>query len=88
MSERRAALTALTRKYGETIDEVLDWARRGAERLLLLDDTEGHIAELTGRLEELRAELAQRREDIDATLAELDVVEARCREDLRRLGEA
>ena len=28
VSERRAALTALTRKYGETIDEVLAWAER------------------------------------------------------------
>ena len=30
VSERRAALTALTRKYGETIDEVLAWAEAGA----------------------------------------------------------
>ncbi len=30
VSERRAALTALTRKYGETIDEVLAWAERSA----------------------------------------------------------
>ena len=29
VSERRAALTALTRKYGETIDEVLAWAEDG-----------------------------------------------------------
>ena len=29
VSERRAALTALTRKYGETIDEVLAWAPTG-----------------------------------------------------------
>ena len=28
VSERRAALTALTRKYGETIDEVLAWAEQ------------------------------------------------------------
>ena len=28
VSERRAALTALTRKYGETVDEVLAWAGR------------------------------------------------------------
>ena len=28
--ERRAALTALTRKYGDTIDEVLAWAERSA----------------------------------------------------------
>ena len=34
VSERRAALTALTRKYGETIDEVLTWAEDGAKRLL------------------------------------------------------
>ena len=37
VSERRAALTSLTRKYGETIDEVLAWAEDGAERLLDLD---------------------------------------------------
>ena len=28
VSDRRAALTALTRKYGETIDDVLAWSRR------------------------------------------------------------
>ena len=31
VSERRAALTALTRKYGETIDEVLAWAEDGRQ---------------------------------------------------------
>ena len=59
VSERRAALTALTRKYGETIDEVLAWSKQGAERLLTLDDTEGHIDTLRARTEELRAELAE-----------------------------
>ena len=49
VSERRAALTALTRKYGETIDEVLAWAEQSATRLLDLDDTDE-------RIEELRAE--------------------------------
>jgi hypothetical protein len=34
-----------------------------------------------------RKELEQRRDDIDTTLRELDEVEARCREDLKRLGE-
>ena len=33
VSERRAALTALTRKYGETVDEVLAWAETSAARL-------------------------------------------------------
>ena len=49
VSERRAALTALTRKYGETIDEVLAWAEQSATRLLDLDGTDE-------RIEELRAE--------------------------------
>jgi DNA repair protein RecN (Recombination protein N) len=57
VSERRAALTALTRKYGESIDEVLAWAEEGAKRLLDLDDTDGRIAELEARRDRLRAEL-------------------------------
>ncbi|MCW2852258.1 MAG: replication and repair protein RecN, partial [Nocardioides sp.] len=32
VSERRAALTALTRKYGDTVDEVLAWAKESAAR--------------------------------------------------------
>ena len=59
VSERRAALTALTRKYGETIDEVLAWSKHSAERLLTLDDTEGQIAKLTEQRDRLRAELAE-----------------------------
>lgn len=59
VSERRAALTALTRKYGETIDEVLAWSEESSRRLLLLDDTEGHIAALQQRRDDLRAELAE-----------------------------
>ena len=59
VSERRAALTALTRKYGETIDEVLTWSKQAADRLLTLDDTDGLIETLRTRVEELRAELAE-----------------------------
>ena len=57
VSERRAALTALTRKYGETIDEVLAWAEEGAKRLLDLEDTDGQIAELEARRDRIRSEL-------------------------------
>ncbi len=58
VSERRAALTALTRKYGETIDEVLAWAEEGAKRLLDLEDTDGQIIELEARRDRIRGELA------------------------------
>ncbi len=59
VSERRAALTALTRKYGETLSEVLDWSRLSAERLFRLDGSEDRIAELRAERGRLRVALAQ-----------------------------
>src|SRR6478736_902071 len=64
VSERRAALTALTRKYGDTIDDVLAWAERSSTRLLDLDNTDE-------RIENLRAEqevLVRERESAAAAL--------------------
>lgn len=58
VSERRAAITALTRKYGETVEDVLAWAQEGSLRLLDLDDTDGRVAELRSEQERLRTELA------------------------------
>ncbi len=58
VSERRAALTALTRKYGETIDDVLAWAERSATRLLDLDHTDERIDRLRAEQAELRRDLA------------------------------
>ncbi|MGI8901230.1 MAG: DNA repair protein RecN [Nocardioides sp.] len=57
VSERRAALTALTRKYGETIDEVLAWASAAALRLRDLDGTDDRIEQLRQLRAELRKEL-------------------------------
>ena len=59
VSERRSSLTALTRKYGDTIDEVLAWAERSAARLLDLDHTDERIEELRGEQEALRRDLGQ-----------------------------
>ena len=59
VSERRAALSSLTRKYGETVEDVLAWSEQSAVRLLDLDDTDGRIAELRARSERIRAELAR-----------------------------
>jgi DNA repair protein RecN (Recombination protein N) len=58
VSERRAALTNLTRKYGETIDEVLAWAQQASQRLLDLDGTDDRIADLRQERATLRQELA------------------------------
>ncbi|MEJ7795716.1 MAG: DNA repair protein RecN [Nocardioides sp.] len=59
VSERRAALTALTRKYGETIDEVLAWQERSSTRLLDLDGTDEHIETLRAERDRLHAELTE-----------------------------
>ncbi len=58
VSERRAALTALTRKYGDTVADVLAWSEQSAARLLDLDDTDGRIERLRGEVAALRADLA------------------------------
>lgn len=59
VSERRAALVALTRKYGDSIDEVLAWADQASTRLLDLDGTDETIERLTAERRALRAELAE-----------------------------
>ncbi|MFL6024527.1 MAG: DNA repair protein RecN [Marmoricola sp.] len=69
VSERRAALTTLTRKYGETIDEVLSWAAAAGERLLRLDGSET-------RAEELRAERAALRTSLATTAGKLSKARA------------
>ncbi|WP_285494040.1 DNA repair protein RecN [Actinomadura sp. NBRC 104425] len=77
VQERRAELTALTRKYGQNLDEVLEWARRSAARL----------AELEGddqRIEELRAEHAELSERLAAAAAELTAVRTRAAERFSR----
>ncbi|WP_189269097.1 DNA repair protein RecN [Streptomyces fuscichromogenes] len=60
VEERRAALTALTRKYGQYgdgIDAVLAWAEQGAARLTELDGDDERIDELTAERDALRSEL-------------------------------
>ncbi|MFJ5270348.1 DNA repair protein RecN [Streptomyces sp. NPDC088358] len=57
VEERRAALTQLTRKYGEDVDAVLAYAEQGAARLLELDGDDERIDELTAERDALRAEL-------------------------------
>jgi DNA repair protein RecN (Recombination protein N) len=60
VSERRSLLTSLIRKYGGqqgTVDEVLDWANRSADRLAELDGSDERVEHLTAELAELDAKL-------------------------------
>ncbi|MFC5187759.1 DNA repair protein RecN [Actinomadura harenae] len=73
VQERRAAVTALVRKYGESVDQVLEWSRTSAARLTELDSDDD-------RVEELRAEHAELTERLEADAAELTAVRARAAE--------
>ncbi len=78
VSERRAALSTLIRKYGETVEEVLEWSRVAAERLSGLDGSEERVQQLRADREDLRralavdaAELTRLRREAGTRLAEV-----------------
>jgi DNA repair protein RecN (Recombination protein N) len=62
--QRRAQLTALTRKYGPTIADVLAWSADAKSRLDEVDDT-------SGRLERLEAEITAITERLASLVTEL-----------------
>ncbi|MFF5504543.1 DNA repair protein RecN [Streptomyces roseolus] len=99
VEERRAALTQLTRKYGESVTAVLAWAEESAERLGELEGDDERIGELTAERDRLRDELsvlAQRLTDarteaadrfagaVTAELASLAMPHARVSFDIRQ----
>jgi DNA repair protein RecN (Recombination protein N) len=67
LQERRAVLAGLTRKYGESIDEVLRWGERSASRLTELDGDDE-------RIDELRTEYAALTEELTTLAGELTAV--------------
>jgi DNA repair protein RecN (Recombination protein N) len=69
VSERRAALTALTRKYGETAEDVLAWAESSAVRLAELDDTDDRVARLSEQRADLRGRLGRAASALSAARA-------------------
>ncbi len=78
----RLALVLRGRRLGFSLDEI-------AMIVNMYDEQPGEAGQLRYLIEQIavrRAELEQRRRDIDETLAELDAVEKRCREDLAGLA--
>ena len=77
----RLALILRGRRLGFSLDEI-------ATIVNMYDAEPGEAGQLSYLLEQIdvrRVALEQRRKDIDETLAELDEVERRCRQDLRAL---
>ena len=59
VSERRAALAHLYRRYGDDIDAVLAWAEQSAQRLASLDDDDTRERDLVAERVRLRSRLAE-----------------------------
>ncbi|MDN5725514.1 MAG: DNA repair protein RecN [Propionibacteriales bacterium] len=57
IAARRSALAGLTRKYGRTVDEVIEWSRQAALRLGVLEGSDERIGELRAELAALDEEL-------------------------------
>ena len=57
VQDRRADLARLQRKYGDTNDDILLWAKESAARLTVLEGADDRADGLQVRLEELRAGL-------------------------------
>ena len=58
MQERRAAITALTRKYGSAVDDVLEWASEAERRLSQLAENDDRLKEIESELESAAREWA------------------------------
>ncbi len=74
IAERRAALQQLTRKYGASVAEVLQWAADAAERARDLEAGDDRITELQQRIGVLDDELAQTSAAITAARSEAAAV--------------
>ncbi|HET9655518.1 MAG TPA: DNA repair protein RecN [Kineosporiaceae bacterium] len=99
VEQRRADLAGLTRAYGSTVDEVLDWARRSSLRLLELEGDDDRIAALQAERDQLRetlgdlgGQVSRARQEaaaslgqlVTAELAELSMPDARLVVDVRQ----
>jgi DNA repair protein RecN (Recombination protein N) len=82
VQSRRAELTALTRKYGSSIDEVLEYSQNAQQQLLSLDNSDERIGALKQRESQqfaaaylLAEELSQKRKSAAIELANAVTVE-------------
>jgi DNA repair protein RecN (Recombination protein N) len=72
VQQRRALIAGLSRKYGESVDDILVWGEQAARRLVELEGADDRILELEAARDRIRAELAL----IAAELSDLRVAAA------------
>ena len=70
VQDRRAELARLQRKYGDTVDDVLAWAKESAARLDQLMTADDRAEGMQARLEQLEAELVEAAAELTAARTE------------------
>jgi DNA-binding transcriptional MerR regulator len=78
----RVALILRGKRLGFSLDEIRTIVNMYDEQ----PGEQGQLLYLIEQCDVRRAQLEQQRRDIDETIEELEVVKARCREDLAKLG--
>jgi DNA-binding transcriptional MerR regulator len=78
----RLALILRGKRLGFPLDEI----RRIVDMYDEQPGEAGQLSYLLSQIGDRRAQLEERRRDVEAALAELDELERRCHDDLRRLG--
>jgi DNA-binding transcriptional MerR regulator len=78
----RLSLILRGKRLGFPLDEI----RRIVDMYDEQPGETGQLSYLLGQIDDRRAELEERRRDVEAALAELDELERRCHDDLRRLA--
>ena len=78
VQERRSTLAGLTRKYGETVDEVLEWSGRAAARL-------DELVRADDRVTALEAEVGVLRDDLVSAAVQLSELRSRSAADFGAL---
>ncbi|WP_392466620.1 DNA repair protein RecN [Arsenicicoccus cauae] len=87
VQERRAELTRLQRKYGDTVEEVLAWSRDASRTLLTLEGDDARIEEIEARLAQLTPRLGAAGAALhDARAAAAERLGAAVTAELRRLS--
>lgn len=87
VQERRAELTALTRRYGPTLEEVLQWSERAAARHAELSGADDRIVELEAEETTLTDDLERAAQELsDARRKAADRLGHKVTEELRQLA--
>jgi len=87
VQDRRAVLARLQRRYGDTVEEVLEWARGAAVRIDRLEHADERALVLRNRLDPLAAELSDAADRLSsARRAAAAVLETALTKELRHLA--